>query len=180
MFIKSLSLITLLLALSFGGKAQASALNDCIDACFSGFSCSTSQLNGLNTYDCQSGRDRCVSQCNKNTNQGMEAPPSPGAYGAIAYDQKTGSWGMASASQDKKSAEESALGYCKKYSADCKIVESFSKQCGAVATGTGNRIGWAVNNDVRQAGLDAISKCGVDSKKDNSRCYLQLYHCYVQ
>jgi hypothetical protein len=180
MFIKSLQLITILLALFFSGNARASAHTDCTDACFSGFSCPTSDTDLLKTYNCKIGRDRCVAQCNKNVNQGMEAPPPSGAYGAIAYDKKSGAWGMANASQDKKSAEESALGYCKKYGSDCKIVKSFVKQCGAVATGTGNRLGWAVNDDARQASLDSIKKCGVNGKTvDNTRCFLQIYHCYV-
>ncbi len=167
--------------LAFAATAHASAINDCIDACFSGFGCATSESSGINTYDCQSGRDRCVAQCNKNVDQGEEAPPVTGAYGAIAYDKKTGAWGMADASQDKKSAKESALGYCKKKGDDCEIVESFSKSCAAIAAGTGNRLGWAVNDDAKQAGLDAIKKCGEYGKNgDNSRCFLQLYHCYSE
>ena len=171
--------LSLIVFLFLSGNAQASAINECIDACFSGSSCATSESNGINTYDCQSGRDRCVEQCNKNVSQGEETAPVTGAYGAIAYDKKTGSWGMADASQDKKDARESALGYCKKHGDDCEIVESFSKTCAAVAAGTGNRLGWAVDDDPKQAGLDAIKKCGTYGKNgDNSRCFLQIYHCY--
>lgn len=161
-------------------NAQASAINDCIDACFSGFSCAANEAQGQNVYDCQSGRDRCVKQCNENISQGTEAAPVTGAYGAIAYDKKTGAWGMADASQSKRSAKESAMGYCEKKGSDCEIVESFSKTCAAVAAGTDNRIGWALSDNARQAGLDAIKKCGNSSvKSDHSRCFLELYHCYA-
>jgi len=177
---KNLSFVILAAALSFSVPARASAINECIDSCFNGFSCATSESNGINTSDCQSGRDRCVKQCNQNVSQGEAAPRVTGAYGALAYDKKTGAWGLADASRDKKSAKKSALAYCGKKGADCDVVESFSNSCAAVAAGTGNRIGWAVNDNARQAGLDAIEKCGKYGKNgDNSRCFLQLYHCYA-
>jgi len=162
-----------------GGSAKASAINDCIDACFNGFGCSFRQDDNANYNLCQSERDRCVEQCNKNVSRGEEAPPVTGAYGAIAYGKKSGAWGMADASKDKSSAKESALAYCRKHGSDCEIVESFSKTCAAVAAGTGNRLAWAVDDDPKQAGLDAIKKCGESGKSgDNSRYFLQLYHCY--
>lgn len=165
-----------------GNGVRASAINDCIDACFSGSSCAYGEAQGQNVYDCQSGRDRCVKQCNENISRGTEAPRASGAYGAIAYDKKTGAWGMADASESKSSAKESALGYCGKRGSDCEVVETFSKTCAAVASGTGNRLAWAVDDNPRQAGLDAIKKCGESGSSgksnDHSRCFLQLYHCY--
>jgi hypothetical protein len=157
-------LVLIALLIMPSGNAEASAINECIDACF---------------IICQSGRDRCVEQCNKNINGRDEPAPVTGAYGAIAYDEKSGAWGMADASQDKSSAKESALAHCSKHGSDCEIVESFSKTCAAVAAGTGNRLAWAVDDNPKQAGLDAIEKCGESKQSgDKSRCFLQLYHCY--
>jgi hypothetical protein len=162
------------------GAARASAINQCIDACFSGFSC-TSQGESYQGI-CQGNRDRCVAQCNQNINGREDQPPVRGAYGAIAYDEKTGAWGLADASQSKSDAKKSALAYCGKHGSDCEIVESFSNQCAAMAAGTGNRFGWAVDSDARQAGLDAIAKCGKSgpsgNPNDHSSCFMQLYHCY--
>jgi hypothetical protein len=172
-------LVAFVFALLPGGGTQASAINECIDACFSGFACAFKQDDNSSYNLCQSERDRCVEQCNKNVSRGEEAPPVTGAYGAIAYDEKSGAWGMADASQSKGDAKKSALAYCKKHGSDCEIVESFSKTCAAVAAGTGNRLAWAVDDNPKQAGLDAIKKCGKSGKSgDNSRCFLQLYHCY--
>ena len=103
MFIR---LIAVLLVVFFGSKAQASVVNDCIDACFSGFSCITSTAKGMSMHDCQNGRQRCVEQCNGNMSQA--ALPATGIYGAIAYDKKSGAWGMADTSPDQKSAKKSA------------------------------------------------------------------------
>lgn len=164
------------------GVARASAINECIDACFSGFSCANIEKGGSLDPVCEGGRDRCVAQCNQNINGYTAPPPVTGAYGAIAYDEKTGAWGLADASQSKSDAKKSALAYCEKHGASCEIVESFSNTCAAMAAGTGNRFGWAVDSDARQAGLDAIDKCGKSGSSgnpnDHSRCFLQLYHCY--
>lgn len=176
----------LLLAFVFiilsGGNARASAINECIDACFSSAACSFKQDDNSNYSICQSGRDRCVAQCNKNINGRDEPPPVTGAYGAIAYDKSSGAWGMSDRSQSKGDAKESALAHCKKHGSDCEIVESFSKTCAAVASGTGNRLAWAVDDNPKQAGLAAIKKCGESGSSgnsvDKSRCFLQLYNCY--
>lgn len=177
-----LPLLALVLLMLSNNGARASAINDCIDACFGNASCAYNEAQGQNVFICQSARDRCVKQCEENVSRGTEAPRITGAYGALAYDKKTGAWGMADAAQNRSSAKESALAYCGKRGADCEIVESFSKTCAAVASGTGNRLGWALDDNPRQAGLEAIKKCGesgVSGKSnDHSRCYLQLYHCY--
>ena len=178
---------SLLLAFVFvmllGGNARASAINECIDACFSGFGCSFKQDDNSAYNLCQSQRDRCVEQCNKNINgRDNEPPPVKGAYGAIAYDKTIGAWGMSDRSQDSKSAEASALKYCQKRGKDCEIVESISNTCAAVASGTGNRLGWAVADNPRQAGIDAIETCAKSGSSgnpnDHSRCFMQLYNCY--
>jgi len=172
--------LSFVIAMSLSTASHASAINECIDACFSGFHCAANEAEGQSYTICQSGRDRCTAQCNVNIGQATEAPRDTGAYGAIAYDEKSGAWGIADASKDKSSARESALGFCKKHGSDCEIVESFSNSCAAVAAGTGNRVGWAVDDNAREAGLKAIKKCGdSQQKEDHSRCFLQLYHCYV-
>jgi len=179
-FSRSFRSVPFIFGILLNGSAQASAINECIDACFSGAACAANEAQGQSYTICQSGRDRCVEQCNKNISEGTAPPPVTGAYGAIAYDKTSGAWGMADASQSKSDAKKSALAYCSKNGDDCEIVESFSKSCAAVAAGTGNRMAWAVGDDARQAGLDAINKCGMrsDGKTDHSRCFLQLYHCY--
>jgi hypothetical protein len=166
-----------------GSNAQASAINECIDSCFGSNNCAYNETQGTPYTICQSARDRCVEQCNRNINgRNEEPPPVTGAYGAIAYDKTSGAWGMADRSQDRKSAEASALSNCKKHGHDCEIVESFSKTCAAVASGTGNRTAWAVADNPKQAGLDAIKKCGESgssgNSNDHSRCFMQLYNCY--
>src|SRR5262249_10938408 len=151
------------------GQAHAySAINQCIDACFSGFSCAYNEAQGGSQMDCESGRDRCVKQCSENINgRDPDPPPVKGAYGAIAYDKTTGAWGLSDRSQDRKSAEASAIKYCSKRGKDCGIVESFANACSAVASGTGNRLGWAVSDNPKQAGLDAIKKCGDNGSSGN-------------
>lgn len=172
--------ITILLVLLFCDTAQATVLEDCIDACFSGFSCTTSVERGFSMHDCQTGRQHCVEQCNRDRG-GKDAAmlPPVGNYGAIAFDKKSGAWGMSDTSKDNMSAKKTALAYCKQHGDNCEIVESFSKSCAAIATGSGNRFGWGVNESPRQAALDAIKKCSVKNPTDNI-CFVQLYHCYPQ
>jgi hypothetical protein len=126
-----------------------------------------------------------VEQCNRNSNghdnyqaeRYQYPPPITGVYGAIAFNKVTGYWGVSDRSPDVSYAATSALTYCGLK--DCEIVETFSKTCVAVASGTGNRLAWALSDDPKQARLDAIGKCEERAYgNDHSPCVIQISNCY--
>jgi hypothetical protein len=149
------------------GSARADCVSDCQAATYC----------GEGSYECAQLLNTCyLRECGHDN--GAAAQRVSGAYGAIAYGRNSAAYGMADSSQDKKTAEKSALRYCGKHGDDCEIVESFSNTCGAVAQNVaGSVAGWATDDDRRTAGEAALKIC---NKKDaDHRCHITLLHCYA-
>jgi hypothetical protein len=166
----AMRLFILSLCLLVAGVFARNAKADCVSDCQASTYC------GGSSYDCAHLLNACYRQeCGRDNGGGSKRVS--GAYGAIAYGRDSGAYGMADSSQDKAAAEKSALRYCGKHGDDCKIVESFSNTCGAVAQNVaGSVAGWAMNDDRRTAGEDALKAC---NKKDaDGRCHIALLHCY--
>ena len=116
-----------------------------------------------------------ISECHKHSD---EAPgTAPGEYGALAFDEESGAYGLADASPDKESARQSALRYCGQHGPSCRIVDSFKSKCAAFSQNTTNAVAWGIGGDMRSAMRQAMKRCG--SKSDGkSGCHVTLHHCY--
>jgi hypothetical protein len=99
-------------------------------------------------------------------------------YGAIAYGEDSGAWGLADASASEAKAEKSALRFCGKNGKDCKIVKTFSNTCAAIAEDDEGNVGWATA-DVKKKAVDAaIEACNDKSDKEN--CKAAISNCYSE
>jgi len=93
-------------------------------------------------------------------------------YGAIAYDDKTGSWGLAynQASQDRANAR--ALGECRRHAKDCGVVVRFwGEVCAAYATGAGKASGWGTGDTNTQAERNAVKACSGQGRGCEARAW---------
>lgn len=107
----------------------------------------------------------------------MRPPAAAGnkPYGAIAYDNQSGGWGVSAASVDQKSADQSALGFCIEHGNHCAIVDEFSNTCAAFATGPGMAVGWATAATNPAAKRQAREIC---LGKTTGSCRIRYSHCY--
>jgi hypothetical protein len=81
-------------------------------------------------------------------------------YGAIAYDQKTGSWGVAYNQGSQDRANASSLGECRKHAKDCGVVVRFwGELCAAYATGADKASGWGTGDTRAVAERNAVKAC---------------------
>ena len=96
-------------------------------------------------------------------------------YGAVAYSEKNGAWGMSSPFPDEQSATENALGFCSKYGAECKIVLTVQNACAAVAMGYKNEVSWAEEETPEEARIEAQRAC---ISKSGDACELKHWYCY--
>ena len=158
------SIATLIFLAGFGFSAHA----DCVSDCQASTYCDPSS----EYWSCSSRLNSCYSGC-RNGNSERRAS---GIYGAIAYDKESWAYGMADASEDKDSARKSAMRYCSKYGKNCRVVESFSKTCAAIAEGAKGAVAWDMNDDGRKAAEGALKRC--NNKADGQACRLRLKHCY--
>jgi hypothetical protein len=159
-------------ALAFLVSPPASA--DCISDCQAEVYCDSQKQ-----WECSRALGECYQRLCPGSGRAPERKPVTGAYGAIAYDAESGAYGMADASKDAAAARQSALGYCGRYGPKCKIVESFSNTCAAVAQDTGGGVDWAVAADRRTAATKAVEKCTAKSKT-GPRCFVRVLHCYSE
>ena len=87
---------------------------------------------------------------------GVHAQP----YGSIAYDQKSGSWGVAYNQGSQDRANASALGECRKHAKDCGVVVRFwGEVCAAYATDAGKASGWGTGDTRGVAERNAVKAC---------------------
>jgi hypothetical protein len=148
---------------------------DCISDCQAEIYC-----DPQNQSECTRKLGACYQE--RCPGSGGRPPPRPrvsGAHGAIAYDAGAGAWGMADPSTDATGAKRSALGHCARFGKGCKIVETFSDTCAAVAQDTGDAIDWAVDADRRAAAIKAVEKCTKKSKR-GPRCFVRSLRCYAK
>ena len=64
-------------------------------------------------------------------------------YGALAYSQKSGSYGWSIDAQSQADAENSAINECYKRAGDCQSAIWFRDACGAIAVGEDG--GWGAD-----------------------------------
>jgi hypothetical protein len=168
-----LAALVLLAALASSVPAPPASA-DCISECQAEIYC-----DPLNQAECTRKRGECYQERCPGSGRPRERPRVSGAHGAIAYDARAGAWGMADPSTNEEGAKRSALGHCAQHGKACKIVETFSRACAAVAQDTGDAIDWAVDADRRTAAIKAVEKCTKKSKR-GPRCFVRLLRCYAE
>jgi len=95
-------------------------------------------------------------------------------YGAIAYDEKTGSWGISYNETSQGRANAQALGECRKHAKGCDVVVRFwGELCAAYATGAGSAAGWGTGDSHGVAERNAVSACSAKGK----RCEPRVWSC---
>jgi uncharacterized protein DUF4189 len=95
-------------------------------------------------------------------------------YGAIAYDDKTGSWGVAYNQPSQDRANSRALGECRKHAKGCEVAVRFwGETCAAYATGAGKAAGWGSGDSRAVAERNAVSACTSRGKE----CQPRVWSC---
>jgi hypothetical protein len=95
-------------------------------------------------------------------------------FGAIAYDQKTGSWGAAYNQGSQDRANTSALRECAKHAKGCDVVVRFwGETCAAYATGNGKAAGWGTGDTHGRAERNAVSAC----TSQGEGCQTRVWSC---
>lgn len=98
-------------------------------------------------------------------------------YGAIAYDKDSGAWGLSHQSADKERAESSALSFCADNGENCRIVESFTSTCAAIAESEeGWETGWGLGDEKEDASEEAMKDC--NRKNSGQDCSVSKTNCY--
>jgi hypothetical protein len=106
----------------------------------------------------------------------LSAPSSPEArpYGAIAYDDKTGAWGVAYNQASEAVAKQRALAACAKRGPNCDLVVRFwGEACAAYATGAGKAAGWGSGDTRASAERNAVVAC----HREGQRCEPRAWSC---
>lgn len=143
--------------------AQADCVSDC----------QASTYCGGSSWDCAQAQNTCYRSCNN----GGGGSGDKYAFGAIAYDEDSGAYGLSDGSPSEARAEKSALKFCRQNGSGCKVVETFSDTCAAIAQDKGGTVaGWGVDEDRKRAGKDALKTCG--KKADDDTCYVAITHCF--
>jgi hypothetical protein len=104
----------------------------------------------------------------------VAAAPAFAGYGALAYEEGTGKYGLSSNEETQKKADEVALKICG--GDKCKIVFSTAgRECGAIATGeTGKAWGGGKSPQRAAAELGAIQNC---QKRSKGQCKIRGAEC---
>jgi hypothetical protein len=102
------------------------------------------------------------------------AQPAFAGYGALAYDEANGKYGLSANEATQAKAEEVAIKICG--GDKCKIVfRAAAKECGAIATAeSGNAWGAGKRPQRAAAELDAIQNC---QKRTKGQCKLRGAEC---
>jgi hypothetical protein len=95
-------------------------------------------------------------------------------FGAIAYNQTTGAWGLATDHPSQEAAVGAAVSECSKYGSGCVVVVRFANQCAAYARGSKGESGWQTSWLKRTAEFLAKARC-----KDRS-CKVVASACTAQ
>jgi hypothetical protein len=165
---RAFQFIVLAAFLPLAGHAPA-ALADCVSSCLAAHECET-ESDTSRTYSsgsqCQKFEKGCEAQCRREST----------SYGAIAYDEKSGAWGMSDSMPDEHAAADSATVYCGQHGADCTVVETFHNDCGAVAQGDEGVVTWAKASTAEEAQDHALKACA--DQKGGASCQAKLSNCY--
>ena len=88
-----------------------------------------------------------------------QAAYAANSYGAIAYSQKTGSYGWGTDFRTQRAAEQGALSRCRERANDCKVTVWFRNACGALAVGGDGGWGSDWGRNRRAAENKAVHAC---------------------
>lgn len=136
--------------------------------------CQASTYCGGSSWECAQDQSACYRSCQSSGGGGSG---DKYAFGAIAYDEDSGAYGLSDGSASEARAEKSAMKFCKKNGSGCKIVETFFDTCAAIAQDkAGSVAGWGVDENRKDAGKIALKSCG--KKADDDTCYVALTHCF--
>jgi Domain of unknown function (DUF4189) len=104
----------------------------------------------------------------------MAAAPAFAAYGAFAFDEKTGKYGFSWNEDNQGKADQAALKGCP--SEQCKVVFRIGpRECGAIATAEqGSAWGGAKRPRREAAELAAMQNC---QKHTKSQCKIRANEC---
>lgn len=80
-------------------------------------------------------------------------------YGAIAYSPRSGAVGWSYDHPSRRRAERVAMGNCRGYAGDCRVVTYFVNACGAVARGSNGAWGADWGDDRYSAESNALEAC---------------------
>ena len=97
-------------------------------------------------------------------------------YGAVAYSEKNGAWGISDPSSDEEGANKNAIDFCAKYGEDCKIVLPLKNTCVAISIGNKGEVTWASADAPEEARREAQTAC---ISKSNDACELKRWTCYT-
>jgi hypothetical protein len=102
------------------------------------------------------------------------AAPAHAGYGAIAYDQTTGSFGASQNEPNAARANEMALKNCA--SAECRVNPVEPRGCGALAKSDSDKAwGGADRENIEAAKRDAIQRC--QSHTSTGHCNVVVSAC---
>jgi hypothetical protein len=162
----------------------------CMKTCMARYKCDVSFENNPHVLggECLVDQNECQAQCGISPNTDSEETTNripttlpllvetkTGPYGAIAYDQTSGAWGMSSPSADKAAAAKSALGFCTQHGPGCVVVDNFVNACAAIASGPPDIVTWAHAATLPAARAKAETDC---VKRVNDACEIKFGGCY--
>ncbi|MDR3450096.1 MAG: DUF4189 domain-containing protein [Alphaproteobacteria bacterium] len=160
----SVQRVLLVFALLLGWCGAAHA--DCLASCMIDHDCWTDNAREhMTSYGkmCVEARKTCDTRC------------AGSAYGAIAYGEKSGSWGMSGVVPTALQARKDALDFCGQHGKDCKIALQVKNECAAVASGGKDIVVWAKADTLalarKAAQTDCIDKAGDACDLRHAQCF---------
>ena len=151
------------LLVAVAAHAGAQTVNQCIDRCFTTFS--PSQMDGSKEL-----RRECLEICNKKSSTPRVQ------QGAIAFDPRTGAWGIANGKASAGDAAQSALLRCREHGGgNSQLAASYADRCAAVAAVKSKaRFTAAQGRSLAEAKAGAMRACQAQVGGD---CVLWVYGC---
>ena len=101
-------------------------------------------------------------------------PTKPSKYGAVAFDQKTSTYGYSSAQKSARLAKSVALTDCGL--SECKITSTYANQCAALTWGNNGKSGWLYfhpNLNLDVAKEEALAEC----QSKGGSCQIVMAEC---
>lgn len=96
-------------------------------------------------------------------------------WGAVSFDSDAGKYGTSNAMSSKRKAEKAAIQHCaSKGAGACKVVLTYSNQCGAMAVAGGDM---TVTSDPTLEGAEASAMQGCTSKGGAGQCKIYYSDC---
>jgi hypothetical protein len=160
--VRGLGLLALVASLSVTCEVHGG----CREVCTPQTSCDG--LSGEERWRCVAGRSGEITSCRTVCSD---------SYGAIAYSRQTGSWGHSFDYDSQARASRIAQGYCARVASDCRIVVSFTNQCGAIAETKQGDVSFGLGATKTEAERRSLGACRASSGKT---CSLVTSVCSVK